>query len=90
MSFPNPFDLRHHRSGPDGDLVERFLSTYDSRQTRRNYRTDLRQFFGGEGITRHVASKVEEDDITEFLRDRVDSLKRSTLERKTETVRSFF
>ena len=90
MPFPNPFDLRHHRSGPDGDLVERFLSTYNSRQTRRNYRTDLRQFFGGEGITRQVASKIEEDDIAEFLRERVDSLKRSTLERKTETVRSFF
>lgn len=90
MSFPNPFDLRHHRSGPDGDLVERFVSTYGKRQTRRNYRTDLRQFFGTEEVLRQEASRTQKGDFTEFLRKRVDSLKRTSLERKVETVRSFF
>lgn len=90
MPIPNPFDLRHHRSGPDGDLVERFLATYENRQTRRNYRTDLRQFFDDEEVTRHQVRRVQEDDVNDFLQQRVDSLKRGTLERKLEVIRSFF
>jgi hypothetical protein len=89
MAFPNPFDLQHHRSGPDGDLVEQFLSTYGNRQTRRSYRSDLRQFLN-EGVTRRAASRIQEEDITEFLRGRAGSLKRKTLKRKLETLRSFF
>ncbi len=90
MAAPNPFDLRHHRPGPDGDLVEQFLSTFGSRLTRRNYRTDLRQFLDGEEVTRQQVSHVGEEDIVEFLRGKADSLKRSTLKRKLETIRSFF
>jgi len=88
--LPNPFDLRHHRSGPDGDLVERFLATYGNRQTRRNYRTDLRQFFGEEDLTSQKASRIREEDIIEFLEARSDSSKRTTLTRKTEALRSLF
>jgi len=90
MAHPNPFELRHHRPDSGGDLVKQFLSTYGSRKTRRNYRTDLRQFFEVEAVTRLKASQVGEEDITEFLRGRADSLKRATLKRKLETIRSFF
>lgn len=90
MTHPNPFELRHHRPDSGGDLVKQFLSTYGSRKTRRNYRTDLRQFFEGEEVNRLKASQIGEEDITEFLRGRADSLKRATLKRKLETIRSFF
>jgi hypothetical protein len=72
------------------DLVGRFVSTYGKPQTRRSYRSDLRQFFGGEEVLRQEASRTQKDDFIEFLRERVDSLKRTSLERKIETVRSFF
>jgi len=91
MAFPNPFDLQHHRSASGGDLVEQFLATYTKRGTRRNYRTDLQQFLGKEEITREEVSQIEEEDITAFLKQRMeDSLKRSTLKRKLEAIRSFF
>jgi hypothetical protein len=90
MAFPNPFDLQHHRSGPDGDLVEQFLSTYSKRPTRRSYRSDLQQFFGREPVTRQEAAQMQEENITGFLKERADSLKRTTLKRKLETLRSFF
>lgn len=90
MPPANSFDLGIHRSGSEEDLVERFLATYNNRQTRRNYRTDLRQFFDEEGVTRQKASQVHEGDITDFLKERAGSLKRTTLERKIESVRSFF
>jgi hypothetical protein len=90
MAFPNPFDLRHQRSGPDGDLVEQFLSTYSKRPTRRSYRSDLQQFFDREPVTRQEAAQVQKEDILEFLNERADSVKRTTLKRKLETLRSFF
>jgi hypothetical protein len=90
MAHPNPFDLRHHRPGSDGDLVKQFLSTFGSRKTRRNYRTDLRQFFGEEEVTQQVASQVRKKDLVGFFRERTDSLKRTTIERKVESSRSFF
>lgn len=90
MPFPNPFDLQHHRFGSGEGLVEQFLSTYGSRKTRRNYRTDLRQFFGEEKVTRQMASQVKEGNVAEFLQERADSLKRATLKRKLEAIRSFF
>ena len=90
MAYPNPFDLRHQRPGSGGDLVKRFLATFGSRKTRRNYRTDLRQFFGEEEVTRPVASQVRKKDIVGFFRERTDSFKRTTVERKVEASRSFF
>ena len=90
MPFPNPFDLRHHRSGPDGDLVERFVSTYGKPQTRRSYRSDIQQFFGQEPVTRQKAAQVRKEDILAFLKERADSAKRTTLERKLEAIRSLF
>ena len=90
MGYPNPFDLRHQRPGLGGDLVKRFLATFGSRKTRRNYRTDLRQFFGEEEVTRPVASQVRKKDIVGFFRERTDSFKRTTVERKVEASRSFF
>jgi len=90
MSSSNVSHSGAHRSGSGEDLVDRFLSTYDNRQTRRNYRTDLRQFFGEESVTRQKASRVREGDLTDVLKERAGSLKRTTLERKIESIRSFF
>jgi hypothetical protein len=90
MAYPNPFDLLYHRRDSGGDLVKQFLSTFGSRKTRRNYRTDLRQFFGEEEVTQQVASQVRKKDIIGFFRERTDSLKRTTIERKVEASRSFF
>lgn len=76
---------------PSGEgLVEDFLSTFENRQTRRNYRTDLTQFFGEEGANRERAAQVEEKDVLGFLREQASSLAPSTLARKVETLRSFF
>ena len=90
MPPPNASHSETDRSGSDGYLVERFLATYDNRQTRRNYRTDLRQFFGEDKLTPQEVSQVREGDITDVLKERAGSLKRTTLERKIESVRSFF
>ncbi len=90
MTSPNPPDLEHKGSGPSRDLMEEFLSRYDSYQTRRNYRADLKQFFGEDGATRTEAAQVETEDIVEFLTEKATSLARSTLKRKAETLRSFF
>jgi len=91
MTHPNPFDLQHHRFGSSGDLIEQFLATYAKRGTRRSYRSDLQQFFSEEGVTRQEVSRVEKEEIIAFLKQRVkDSLKRSTLKRKLEAIRSFF
>lgn len=90
MFYPNPFDLRHQRSGPNGDLVEQFLSTYGKRATRRSYRSDIQQFFGREPVTRQKAAQVRKEDILAFLKGRADSAKRTTLERKLEAIRSLF
>lgn len=89
MAYPNPFELRHFRPKAEGGLVEKFLSTYESRQTRRNYRTDLTQFFGGENVGRSQVEQVGREDVITFLREK-SSLARSTLKRKLETLRSFF
>lgn len=90
MGYPNPFDLRHFRPGAEGGLVEKFLSTYESRQTRRNYRTDLSQFFEGETVGLRQVEQVGREDLAQFLREKSSSLARSTLQRKLETLRSFF
>jgi hypothetical protein len=86
----NPFDLKHQRPGPDGNLIEEFLSAYDSRKTRRGYRSDLKQFFKEEMVDRHQARQVQKEDIAQFLREQASSYARSTLKRKVETLRSFF
>lgn len=70
--------------------MEEFLSGYDSHQTRRNYRADLRQFFGEEGATRAETTTVETEDILEFLGGKASDLARSTLKRKVESLQSFF
>lgn len=90
MPPPNASHSGTDRSGSDGCLVERFLSTYDNRQTRRNYRTDLRQFFGEDKVTPQEVSQVREGDLIDVLKERAGSLKRTTLERKIESVRSLF
>lgn len=89
MPCPNPFDLRHQRPGPTGDLVEKFLSGYESRLTRQGYRSDLTQVFGEEGATRAKVAQVQEEDVVEHLRD-ASSLARATLERRVEALKSFF
>jgi hypothetical protein len=91
MGYPNPFDLKHHRCRSGGDLVEEFLATYSKRGTRRSYRSDLQQFFGEEGDVRQEVPLVQKEDITAFLKQRVeDSLKRTSLTRQLEAIRSFF
>lgn len=74
------------------DLLDSFLTSLSSRQTRRAYRTDLHRFFSTEASAgaAHVQS-VEPADIRAFVRTMRD-LGRSegTQQRRLAALRSFF
>jgi site-specific recombinase XerD len=72
------------------DLVDMFTATLSSAQTRRAYRTDLRQFFGGTAGQDEI-QELTANDIQGFLQSMHD-LGRTvgTQRRQLAAMRSFF
>jgi site-specific recombinase XerD len=90
MADSDPTDMQGPRPESEEDLAGAFLSTFDSRQTRRNYRTDLKQFFEAEAVGREQVERVRKRDVVDFLREQAARVKRATLERRVETLKSFY
>jgi integrase len=78
-------------ASPETNLVEAFLHRFDNERTRRSYRNDLRQFFGMESVSLHVASQVTFFHVNEYLGvlER-EGRKPATIRRRLAAVRGFF
>ena len=74
------------------NLLDSFLTSLSSSQTRRAYRTDLRAFFSQEeDITADVVQATTHEDIRAFVRTMHDlDLAPGTQRRRLAALRSFF
>ena len=74
------------------DLLDSFLESLSSYQTRRAYRTDLRAFFSqGEEINADLVQATTPEDIRAFVRTMHDlDLAGGTQRRRLAALRSFF
>jgi site-specific recombinase XerD len=73
------------------DLVDRFLKTLSTAQTRRAYRTDLRRFFENSAVARAEVQRIDASGIRAFVRRmRRRRMSLSTQRRRLSALRAFF
>lgn len=73
------------------DFVDSFLKTVSSTQTRRAYRSDLRQFFQADDVSKAQVSSVGGEDVQSFVRTlHRENASVATQRRGLAALRSFF
>lgn len=76
--------------GPEEDLIEPFLSTYDRLQTRKSYGHDLRDFFDAEEVRIEAVLSVSEGQVENYLARTKEEKGESAAARRASALRSFY